>query len=146
MTSPRNFKTRRLENPEFALEENLKDQYTGEIGVATKIALVVKNMRAKIILQVVTPIVIGRLDTEDEIAHFIDLNPFGAEDSGVSRRHLRLWSENSQLIIEDLGSTNGTYFNGIRMTKNTAQQIHHGDQITLGRLELQIEVIVDMLG
>jgi pSer/pThr/pTyr-binding forkhead associated (FHA) protein len=146
MNPPRDLKTRPLGNPSVISEAIFKDRYSGEIGVATKIALVVKNMRAKIILQVVDPLVIGRLDSENDTKLFIDLSPFGAELLGVSRRHLRLWSENNQLFVEDLASTNGTLFNGVRLPKNTPQRIHHGDQITLGGFEIEIEVIVDMLG
>jgi len=145
MTPPRDLKTRPLESPSAIPEAISKDHYSGEIGVATKIALVIKKMKAKIILQVITPIIIGRSDSENEMKSFVDLNPFDAELLGVSRTHLRLWSENNLLFIEDLASTNGTYFNSVRLTKNTPQRIHHGDQITLGKLELEIEVIVDML-
>jgi len=146
MNPPRDLQTRPLGNPELSPEAIFKDRFSGEMGVATKIALLVKNMRAKIILQVVTPLVIGRLDSENESKSFIDLNPFGAELLGVSRRHLRLWAENNQLFIEDLASTNGTLFNGVRLPKNSPQRIHHGDQIILGGFEIEIEFIVDMLG
>ncbi len=123
----------------------LRDQYAGEIGAGTKIALVVKNVRAKIILQVIDSILIGRSFTENDPKPFIDLHPFNAEELGVSRKHLRLWSQNQELFIEDLASTNGTFFNGTQLSKNIPQRIHHGDQIRLGGLELEIEVIVDML-
>jgi pSer/pThr/pTyr-binding forkhead associated (FHA) protein len=33
------------------------------------------------------------------------------EDPGVSRRHTRVFPENGALIVEDLGSSNGTYVN-----------------------------------
>lgn len=146
MIPPQNLQTRPLGNSELIPEAIFKDRFSGEMGVATKIALVVKNMRAKIVLQVVAPIVIGRLDSENETKSFIDLNPFGAELLGVSRRHLRLWAENNQLFIEDLASTNGTLFNGVKLPNNTPQRIHHSDQITLGGFEIEIEFIVNMLG
>src|SRR4051794_40000034 len=99
MNPPRNLTTRPLESPTIIPEALFKDHYSGEIGVATKIALVVKKLKAKIILQVINPIILGRSDSENEMKSFIDLNPFGAELYGVSRRHLRLWSENNELFI-----------------------------------------------
>ena len=146
MNLPRDLQTRPLGNSDLLPEAIFKDRFSGEMGVAAKIALLFKDMRAKIIVQVVNPIIIGRLDSDNDTKSFIDLNPFGGEPLGVSRRHLKLWSENNHLYIEDLGSTNGTFFNGIRLTKNTPQFIHHGDQIALGRFAIEIEFIVDMLG
>ncbi len=51
-------------------------------------------------------------------------------DSTVSRRHLRLFPENGKWIVEDLGSANGTYLNGVRLRK--AMDVHRGDQIRCG--------------
>jgi Domain of unknown function (DUF4388)/FHA domain len=47
----------------------------------------------------------------------------------VSRRHARLSLEGDDLVIEDLGSTNGTYVNGVRMTR---ARIAEGDRILIG--------------
>ncbi len=33
-------------------------------------------------------------------------------DDGISRDHARIVNENGQMVLEDLGSTNGTYCNG----------------------------------
>ncbi|MFN8424907.1 MAG: FHA domain-containing protein [Anaerolineales bacterium] len=49
----------------------------------------------------------------------------------VSRRHARLMMENNGYIIEDLGSSNGTFVNGDRLIGRRALQ--HGDQIRLGQ-------------
>ena len=35
----------------------------------------------------------------------------------VSRKHARIFFRNDEYYIEDLGSTNGTYVNGIRVVK-----------------------------
>lgn len=51
-------------------------------------------------------------------------------DSTVSRRHLRLFPEDGRWIVEDLGSANGTYLNGVRLRK--AMDVHRGDQIRCG--------------
>ncbi len=51
-------------------------------------------------------------------------------DQTVSRRHARLRPENGAWVLEDLGSANGTYINGVRITK--PQSLKHGDQIRVG--------------
>ncbi len=48
----------------------------------------------------------------------------------VSRRHARLWQVEGSAFIEDLGSTNGTFVNDVRL--RAPQEIYDGDEIQLG--------------
>jgi adenylate cyclase len=50
--------------------------------------------------------------------------------SGVSSRHSRLTCVGEEYFIEDLGSTNGTYVNGIRIKKCS---LYSNDQIRIGQ-------------
>ena len=50
-------------------------------------------------------------------------------DDGISREHVRLSKEEGRIILEDLGSTNGTYCNGQRVTR---QPLSEGDKILIG--------------
>jgi pSer/pThr/pTyr-binding forkhead associated (FHA) protein len=52
------------------------------------------------------------------------------DSPGVSGRHCRLTSTSDGYIIEDLGSTNGTHVNGVRIT--TSCRVTRRDTITLG--------------
>ncbi len=52
-------------------------------------------------------------------------------DDGVSRVHARLRLETDELWVEDMGSRNGTFVNGTRITKPT--QLQDGDKIQVGR-------------
>ncbi|HVW05463.1 MAG TPA: FHA domain-containing protein [Vicinamibacterales bacterium] len=54
----------------------------------------------------------------------------------VSRLHCRLTADKSdQLIVEDLGSTNGTLVNGRRVDR---QVLKAGDVVTIGRVEFEV--------
>lgn len=54
----------------------------------------------------------------------------------VSRVHCRLMlNEANQLEVEDLGSTNGTFVNGQKVTKAT---LNHGDTVTIGRVDFLV--------
>lgn len=58
------------------------------------------------------------------------VNDIAISDPEVSRRHARFLMQEDNVIIEDLGSTNGTFLNGQRIS--TPQQLRAGDVITLG--------------
>jgi pSer/pThr/pTyr-binding forkhead associated (FHA) protein len=54
----------------------------------------------------------------------------------VSRLHCRLTADKSdQLIVEDLGSTNGTLVNGRRVDR---QVLKAGDTVTIGRVDFEV--------
>jgi pSer/pThr/pTyr-binding forkhead associated (FHA) protein len=59
-------------------------------------------------------------------------------DSEISRVHARIYHDASgQLIVEDLGSTNGTFVNGTRI--GGAQQLRAGDQVRVGQTTMSVE-------
>lgn len=54
----------------------------------------------------------------------------------VSRLHCRLTADPSdQLVVEDLGSTNGTMVNGSRVSRTVLKA---GDLVTIGRVEFEV--------
>jgi sulfite reductase alpha subunit-like flavoprotein/cytochrome b involved in lipid metabolism len=55
------------------------------------------------------------------------------DDPDVSRRHARLEIVDNDLVLTDLGSTNGTYVNDARVTR---QVLEPGDRMRIGRYEL----------
>lgn len=66
-------------------------------------------------------------------------NDIVINDREVSRHHLRLMQGSEGYTIEDLGSTNGTFINGKRISG--AQALKNGDMIGLGEtVTLQYEV------
>jgi two-component system cell cycle response regulator len=50
-------------------------------------------------------------------------------DDGISREHSRVLRDGDKILIEDLGSTNGTYCNAVRVTR---QVLKEGDKIMIG--------------
>lgn len=57
----------------------------------------------------------------------------------VSRRHARLWIESGGLMVEDLGSANGTYVNGERV--QGPQRLSPGDCVTFDAFDYFVEAI-----
>jgi pSer/pThr/pTyr-binding forkhead associated (FHA) protein len=58
--------------------------------------------------------------------------------SFVSGRHARLSSSGGKIVLEDLGSSNGTYVNGQRVERPVV--VVPGDQIRLGTYTLELKV------
>ena len=59
------------------------------------------------------------------------------EDTFSSSRHARLYPQGDVVVIEDLGSTNGTYLNGEPLSG--PQPLHDGDRIRIGDSEFTFE-------
>lgn len=59
-------------------------------------------------------------------------------DPRVSRRHARLSRTGDGVLVEDLGSTNGTFVNGSRLVGQA--RVTPGDVIAVGDTELRIEI------
>ena len=106
------------------------------------------GVRAKLVIQrggkvgkefpVVEPeALIGRWDADGGIFPDIDLDQDDPE-AKVSRRHARIQLQSNQFVIEDLGSTNGTFINrGPRLLPGNKQPLKHGDEIIVGKTFLR---------
>jgi len=85
-----------------------------------------------------TEFTLGRLSDNQPIEPDIDLSQFKAFDNGVSRLHAIIRQNQGNVIMIDLGSSNGTYVNGIRIMPNIEHPLRHGDIVALGKLKMQI--------
>ena len=61
------------------------------------------------------------------------------QEGFVSRRHARLWLESGRLMVEDLGSANGTFVNGKRLSKPS--RLAPGDCVTFDTFDYFVEAI-----
>jgi len=79
---------------------------------------------------------IGREDPVTGAYPEVNLEPFNAEQYGVSRLHARLVLEKGQVFIEDLGSLNATFVNKRLVKPHSRREIYDGDEIQLAGLSL----------
>jgi two-component system, cell cycle response regulator len=56
-------------------------------------------------------------------------------DTGISREHAELVVAGGRVSVRDLGSTNGTFLNGIRAD---ARELHDGDKVSFGEATLLV--------
>jgi hypothetical protein len=60
------------------------------------------------------------------------------EDPFASSRHARIYEQGNIVVIEDLGSTNGTYLNEELL--QSPRPLHPGDRVRIGDSEFTFEV------
>lgn len=80
---------------------------------------------------------IGRKHKSQPIVPEIDLSPFKAYKWGISRLHATLAVRPNVLTITDIGSSNGTWHAGRRLTANLPYKLEHSDIVYLGKLKIQ---------
>ena len=80
---------------------------------------------------------LGRVTEGQPIMPDVDLTPFNAYANGVSRLHAVL-KRVKNIVIMDLGSSNGTYVNGSHIIPHIEYPLAHGDIISLGKLKIQV--------
>lgn len=84
---------------------------------------------------------IGRWDADSGIFPDIDLDEDDPE-AKISRRHARIIKHNGQFLIEDLGSTNGTFINrGRRLLPGKRHVLQHGDEVIIGKTFLKFQIL-----
>jgi two-component system cell cycle response regulator len=71
-----------------------------------------------------------RIETDTVIIGRVDDAQVSIHDEGVSRKHARITIEGLKFLLEDLGSTNGTFVNGNRIPGPTL--LKEGDDISIG--------------
>jgi hypothetical protein len=81
--------------------------------------------------------IVGRVSEGQSILPDIDLEPYAAYESGVSRLHARIRLDNHTMWITDLGSANGTRLNNEKLTPHQDYPLSNKDMIRFGRLNIQ---------
>ncbi len=81
---------------------------------------------------------IGRLDAAHGIFPDLDLTSDGGLESGVSRHHCKIHQRGSTYLVEDVGSANGTFLNGQRLTPYLPHVLKNGDELQLGHILLKV--------
>ncbi|MGB7858892.1 MAG: FHA domain-containing protein [Acidimicrobiia bacterium] len=92
----------------------------------TRVLFVRSESQQGLELDVTDVTVLGRSDEADVVL----------DDPYASEFHMRLVSQQDGITLHDLGSTNGTYINGRRVTAPT--QLRRGDTIQVGKTVMEV--------
>jgi hypothetical protein len=86
--------------------------------------------------------VLGRVDPNRGVFPTVDLSPECSSENcvSVSRRHAHIFQVNKQFFIQDLGSTNGTFLNGQRLTPYLPRVLNDADELHLGNVRVNVQI------
>jgi len=84
------------------------------------------------------PFMVSKAD--DTFARYKDSEP--AQVNYLSRRHAHIFLRGGQLHVEDLGSTNGSFVNGVRLDEH-AVALHEGDLLAFGGRHFVYRIALD---
>jgi CRP-like cAMP-binding protein len=83
---------------------------------------------------------IGRLDPSTGLKPDIDLRDVDT-DRSISRRHAKIIGDGSTyVVVEEVGTSNGTFVNGNRLATGQKVAVSDGDEVVFGRLKTTFRV------
>jgi hypothetical protein len=109
--------------------------HAGHSWPPAALALYVTGEDDPILLPYRARTVLGR-SANSQHEPYLSLNEYGAGSLGVSRRHATITFSGEDCLLEDLGSSNGTWLNGNRLTAYQPHPLQNGDVIRLSQLIL----------
>jgi hypothetical protein len=95
---------------------------------ATRLVMIEPRSRRGATIQLAGDLVLGR---DPMCAIVID------DDAYISQRHVRFFDVEGQPMVEDLGSTNGTFHNGSKLIG--ARLLHPGDRVQAGTTVIEAQ-------
>ncbi len=108
-------------------------------GRHSKMLMYIDGVANPIELEPADEIVIGRITSDGALRPDIDLNPYNAENLGVSRLHASIKRHENTVLISDMNSINHTFVNGQMLHPQEVLALRDGDEIRLGRLTMHIK-------
>jgi hypothetical protein len=97
-------------------------------GRATRLVMLEPRSRRGVTVALGGEILLGRDPT---CAILID------DDAYISQRHVRFYDYDGQPMVEDLGSTNGTFHNGTKLAGS--KLLHPGDRVQAGTTVIEAQ-------
>ena len=86
-------------------------------------------------------ILVGRVDPTMNIYPEIDVTEDISPSKSVSRRHARILKDGNNVIVEDLGSVNGTFINSKKLDPYLPETLTHDDILQVGTLLIKVEIL-----
>ncbi len=118
-------------------EAPLEEKSKTPTGSST-LTLIIGQQGHRISLPLKNEILLGRQDPANNNYPDVDLTEYGGATHGISRRHARIACQQQEIVLEDLGSINGSFVNGKQLSPYLAHLLKSGDIIQLGKMSIKI--------
>lgn len=109
--------------------------------IPARYCLDLRDGRHRVGLPVHGEIVMGRFDLATNAAPDVDLSYDDRERWAISRRHARVIAQAGQHLIEDMGSTNGTSVNRVKLDLGQKMLLRVDDRVTLGYCAFTYQIL-----
>ncbi len=114
---------------------------SGQVGSQTGargVAALVELTSGQVFALTAADMVIGRSDAQRNVYPDVDLLPLDPSQT-VSRRHVRFMRRDGHCYVEDLNAFNRTRVNGRPLVPHEDVELHDGDTLRLGNIDLRFE-------
>jgi FHA domain len=135
--------TKNVGSQKSALVEEALSAYTHLPQPTKGVAIYIEGTSKYITTINADNIIIGRYSEKTRTSAneaFVDLEPYGALEMGLSRRHLMIQHSEHGYEAIDLGSTNGTYLKNERMVPKQPYPLSEGNMLMMGKMHVYIIV------
>jgi len=103
---------------------------------AKRFRFVIWTVAGVVEIDATRPVIIGRQPAPE--GNLLDLTPYRGAHLGVSRHHAIIRPEEEGFTIRDLGSTNGTYLNTMKIDSAHSYPLKSRDELRFGQISMQI--------
>jgi hypothetical protein len=112
----------------------------GDVLIAANTPIIFEIDSIVLQLPVAARLTLGRqaVARDAKISH-IDLTPYAAWESGISRTHVEIRRKIMLAYIVDLGSTNGSVLNGRRLYPHAEHLLRSGDKLQFSRMNITVK-------
>jgi pSer/pThr/pTyr-binding forkhead associated (FHA) protein len=108
-----------------------------------RIALRLAHLQMQLVFDLSGSLLVGRANPDTGFFPDLDLGPFNGGEMGVSREHLFFKLDGDRVVIVDNHSANGTQLNNEWLKPDQAYPLRHGDELMLGLLKVQVELLTN---
>ena len=100
------------------------------------LGLFIANSGDLVLVEKAERVTLGRQMEDSGTLISLDLTPYGGAQSGVSRRHAVIMVYQNTYLLQDLGSTNGTWLNAACLPPHSSHMLKNGDIIQVGQIRM----------
>lgn len=111
---------------------------SAEVDESRVVEMIIGSLARSVTLLPEDIVTLGRGDESKTGAVDVNLSTHDAFSRGVSRVHAALRLDRDMLMIQDLGSSNGTFVNGQRVSGDQWRVVRNQDELRLGSLSIKV--------